>query len=182
MKYVIKGKDKNTGEVIECAEFRNKVPAQFFFKKLDKDFGAVYDFWVETQPGERRTRQMLKNDILRILPKEELAIIELHEKLNELNIEHEFIDRKEESIRIETDKKMSDIIDNIIPFNYQITVEENGNKISLIQSRGSYRVTENMIEVYNFHHYPIVLTCNAVVDLICNKKLNERIIKINEKL
>lgn len=51
MKYVIKGKVRNTKEVIDCAEFRNKVPAQFLLKKLDKSFGAVYDFWVETQPG-----------------------------------------------------------------------------------------------------------------------------------
>lgn len=54
MKYVIKGKDRNTGEVLECAEFRNKEPAQFFLKKLGKSFGKVYDFWVENQPGETK--------------------------------------------------------------------------------------------------------------------------------
>ena len=51
MKYVIKGKDRNTKEVIECAEFRNKEPARFFFEKLSKNFGAVYDFWIESQSG-----------------------------------------------------------------------------------------------------------------------------------
>lgn len=51
MKYVIKGKDRNTKEVINCAEFRNKEPAQFFFEKLDKAFGKGYDFWVESQSG-----------------------------------------------------------------------------------------------------------------------------------
>lgn len=50
MKYVIKGKDRNTKEVIECAEFRNKEPARFFSKKLNKSFGKVYDFWIESQP------------------------------------------------------------------------------------------------------------------------------------
>lgn len=52
MKYVIKGKDRNTKEIINCGEFRNKEPAQFCFEKLDKDFGAVYDFWIENQPGQ----------------------------------------------------------------------------------------------------------------------------------
>lgn len=41
---------------------------------------------------------MLKNDILRMLQKEGLAIIELHEKLNELNIKHAFVDRKQKQI------------------------------------------------------------------------------------
>lgn len=59
MKYVIKGKNKNTNEVINCAEFRNKEPAQFFFKKLVEDFGkGNYDFWVESQPG---TTKIVKN-------------------------------------------------------------------------------------------------------------------------
>ena len=51
MKYVIKGKDRNTKEVLICAEFRNKEPAQFLSKKLVESFGKVYDFWVETQTG-----------------------------------------------------------------------------------------------------------------------------------
>lgn len=51
MKYIIKGKDRNTGEVIECTEFRNKEPAQFYFEKLIKAFGKGYEFWIESQPG-----------------------------------------------------------------------------------------------------------------------------------
>lgn len=131
---------------------------------------------------------MLKNDILRILQKEGLAIIELHEKLNELNIKHTFVDRKQKQITMikkDTGVKREELIDtinDITPFDYQILIEENGNRISLIQSLYSYEVTKNMIEVYNFQYEPIVLTCNAAVDLICNKKLNERIIKINEEL
>lgn len=50
MKYVIKGKDKNTKEIINCAEFRYKKPAQFFLEKLDKSFSKVYDFWVKIHP------------------------------------------------------------------------------------------------------------------------------------
>lgn len=60
MKYVIKGKDRYSKEVIECAEFRNKEPAQYFFKKLNKDFGKAYDFWVENQPG---TTKIVKGEI-----------------------------------------------------------------------------------------------------------------------
>lgn len=131
---------------------------------------------------------MLKNDILRILQKEGLAIIELHEKLNELNIKHTFVDRKQKQITmIKKDAELNkeeliDAINDTIPFDYQITLKENGNRISLIQSPYSYGVEKNIIEVYNFQHEPIVLTYNATVDLIRNKKLNERIIKINEEL
>jgi len=132
---------------------------------------------------------MLKNDILRRLQKEGLAIIELHEKLNELNIKHTFVDRKQKQITMikkeDTGLKREELINAIndtTPFDYQITLKENGNRISLIQSPYSYGVTNNMIEVYNFQHEPIILTCNAAVDLIRNKKINERIIKINEEL
>lgn len=131
---------------------------------------------------------MINNVILRILQKEGLAIIELHEKLNELNIKHTFVDRKRKRIAIikkDTglkSEKLIDAINDTTPFDYQITLKEDGNRISLIQTPYSYGVEENMIEVYNFNHEPIALTCNAAIDLICNKKLNERIIKINEEL
>jgi len=120
---------------------------------------------------------MLKNDILRRLQKEGLAIIELHEKLNELNIKHTFVDRKQKQITMikkeDTGLKREELINAIndmTPFDYQITLKENGNRISLIQSPYSYGVTNNIIEVYNFQHEPITLTCNAAVDLIRNKK------------
>lgn len=51
MKYIIKGKDKNTGEVIECLAFRNKEPAQSYLTKLVELFSQGYDFWIESQPG-----------------------------------------------------------------------------------------------------------------------------------
>lgn len=122
---------------------------------------------------------MRRTEILKKIQQEGLAILKLHEKLNELNINHEFIDRKEE--RIENDKKMSDIINNLVPFDYQIYVEENGNKISLIQSPYSYEITENLIEAYNFQHEPVVLNFETAVALISKKKLNSYIIIINEK-
>lgn len=123
----------------------------------------------------------MRNEILKKIQSEGLSILKLHEKLNELNINHEFIDRKEDSIRIETDKKMSDIINNIVPFDYQIFLEENGNRISLIQSPYSYDVTENLIEIYNFQNEPITLDHEMAAALISKKKLNSYIIAVNEK-
>lgn len=122
---------------------------------------------------------MRRTEILKKIQSEGLAILKLHEKLNELNIEHEFIDRKEE--RIETDKKMSDIINNLVPFDYQIYVEENGNRISLIQSPYSYGITKNLIEAYNFMDEPVVLDHEMAAVLINKKKLNSYIIAVNAK-
>lgn len=51
MKYVVKGNNKNTNEVISCEEFRNKESARFYLEKIDKAFGKGYNFWIETQPG-----------------------------------------------------------------------------------------------------------------------------------
>lgn len=87
---------------------------------------------------------MIRDEILEKIQAKGLSIIKLHEKLKELNIEHEFIDRK-----IEKDKGLK-FKNYICPFDYQIYVEEDGNRISLIQNGFSYGVTENLIEVYNF--------------------------------
>lgn len=124
---------------------------------------------------------MIRDEILEKIQAEGLAILKLHEKLKELNVEHEFIDRKEERIRLENDKKMKDIINNICPFSYQIFIAENDNKISLIQSPYSYGITENLIEAYNFEHEPVVLHHETAAELISEKKLNSFIITINEK-
>lgn len=123
----------------------------------------------------------MRNEILKKIQSEGLAILKLHEKLNELNIEHGFFDRKEEQIKMAKDKKEIDVINNICPFDYQIYVEENGNKISLIQSPYSYGITENLIEAYNFQYEPVVLNFETAVALISKKKLNSYIIIINEK-
>lgn len=124
---------------------------------------------------------MMRNEILKKIQDEGLAILKLHEKLNELNIEHEFIDRKEEQIKMVKEKTAIDTINEIYPFEYQIYVEENDNKISLIQSPYSYGVTENLIEAYNFQYEPVVLNFETAAVLINKKKLNSYIIVVNEK-
>lgn len=123
----------------------------------------------------------MRTEILKKIQSEGLAILKLHEKLNELNIEHEFIDRKEEQIKMAKEKKEIDRINNIYPFNYQIYVEENGNRISLIQSPYSYGITKNLIEAYNFMDEPVVLDHEMAAVLINKKKLNSYIIAVNEK-
>jgi hypothetical protein len=123
----------------------------------------------------------MRNEILKKIQNKGLSILKLHEKLNELNIEHEFIDRKEEQIKRIKEKKEIDIINETFPFDYQIYVEENGNRISLIQSPYSYRVTENLIEAYNFQDEPITLDHEMAAALIHKKKLNSYIIISNEK-
>jgi hypothetical protein len=123
----------------------------------------------------------MRNEILKKIQNEGLAILKLHDKLNELKIDHEFFDRKEEQIKRIKDKKAIDVINDICPFDYQIYIEENGNRISLIQSPYSYGIMENLIEAYNFQDEPIVLHAEAAAELIHKKKLNRFIIIIKEK-
>lgn len=117
----------------------------------------------------------MRNEILKKIQEKGLAILKLHEKLNELNIEHEFIDRK-----LEKDNMLG-FTDYICDFDYQIYVEEDGNRISLIQSGFSYGITENLIEVYNFQYEPVILDHEMAAELISKKKLNSYIIAANEK-
>jgi hypothetical protein len=123
----------------------------------------------------------MRTEILKKIQDEGLAILKLHDKLNELKIDHEFFDRKEEQIKRIKDKKAIDVINDICPFDYQIYIEENGNRISLIQSPYSYGIMENLIEAYNFQDEPIVLHAEAAAELIHKKKLNRFIIIIKEK-
>lgn len=123
----------------------------------------------------------MRNEILKKIQQEGLAILKLHDKLNELNIEHEFIDRKEEQIKMVKEKTAIDTINEIYPFDYQIYVEENGNRMSLIQSPYSYGITKNLIEIYNFQQEPVVLDHEIAAALIYKKKLNSYIIVVNEK-
>ena len=123
----------------------------------------------------------MRNEILKKIQNEGLAILKLHEKLNELNVEHEFIDRKEEQIKRIKEKKEIDTINEVCPFDYQIYIEENGNKISLIQSSYSYGIMDNLIEAYDFQHEPVVLHHETAAELISKKKLNSYIIAIYEK-
>lgn len=129
---------------------------------------------------------MRRTEILKKIQDEGLAILKLHEKLNELNIEHEFIDRNEERIKMIREEKSvvkasTDTIKKVYPFDYQILIEENGNRISLIQSPYSYGITENLIEAYNFMDEPVVLDHEMAAVLINKKKLNSYIIAVNEK-
>ena len=117
----------------------------------------------------------MRDELLKRIQAEGLAIIKLHKRLEELNIEHEFIDRK-----IEQDKGLK-FKNYICPFDYQIYVEEDGKRISLIQNGFSYGITENLIEAYNFEHEPIILDHEMAAELISKKKLNSYIIAIYEK-
>lgn len=123
----------------------------------------------------------MRNEILKKIQSEGLAILKLHEKLNELNIEHGFFDRKEEQIKRIKEKKAIDVINEVCPFDYQILIEEDGNRISLIQSPYSYGITKNLIEIYNFQQEPVVLDHEMAAALIYGKKLNSYIIAVNEK-
>lgn len=120
---------------------------------------------------------MIRDEILKKIQAEGLAILKLHEKLNELNIEHEFIDRKLEWEKV----KGLEFTNYIRPFDYQIYVVENDNIISLLQSPFSYGITENLIEAYNFEHGPVVLDHELAAGLISQKKLNSYIIACYEK-
>lgn len=128
----------------------------------------------------------MRNEILKKIQDEGLAILKLHEKLNEVNINHEFIDRNEERIKMIREEKSvvkasTDTIKKVYPFDYQILIEENDNQISLVQSPFSYGITENLIEAYNFQHEPVVLDHEMAAVLINKKKLNSYIIAVNEK-
>ena len=120
-----------------------------------------------------------KKDFIKKNQNEDLSIFKLHEKLNELNIEHEFIDRFKEIRNIIDDKKELDNISEFHTFDYQILIEENNEKISLVQSNFSYGITENMIEIYNFVDEPIVLDYKHIAELIRINMLNKYIIAVN---
>lgn len=124
---------------------------------------------------------MIITEILKKIQDKGLAILKLHEKLNELNINHEFIDIKEEQIKRIKEKKAIDVINEVCPFDYQILIEEDDNQISLIQSPYSYGITKNLIEAYNFQQEPVVLDHEMAAALISKKKLNSYIIVVDEK-
>lgn len=123
---------------------------------------------------------MRRTEILKKIQAEGLAILKLHDKLNGLNIEHEFIDRKEEQIKVLKEKEI-DVINDICPFDFQIIIKEDVNEISLVQSPFTYGITKNLIEVYNFQDEPVILDHDMAAALIYGKKLNSYIIAVNEK-
>lgn len=129
-----------------------------------------------TEHDKLGEKKKMRNEILKKIQSEGLAILKLHEKLNELNIEHGFIDRN-----LKKDKRL-DFTNYINLFDYQILIEENGNSISLIQNGFSYGIKENLIEAYNFQHEPVILDHEMAAVLISKKKLNSYIIAVNEKM
>lgn len=110
---------------------------------------------------------------------EGLSIFKLHDKLVMSNINHEFIDRFKEIRNIIEDKKVLDNMSEFHPFDYQIIIEENNKKISLVQNTFSCGIIQNLIEVYNFDDEPIILDCDHAAELIINKNLNSYIIASN---
>lgn len=121
---------------------------------------------------------MIRDEILKKIQAEGLAILKLHDKLKELKIDHEFIDRKAEQVKR---VKENEALYFLYPFEYQIFLYEDGEKISLIQSPMSYGIRDNLIEVYNFNQEPIVLCHEMAAVLINKKKLNSFIIDCNDK-
>lgn len=123
---------------------------------------------------DQKKRKKLEN-----LQKEGLAILKLHEKLEKANIKHEFIDRKNERIQ-RADHESIERIKRETPFDYQILIMEGWEKISLIQSRFSYGITQNLIEIYNFNQEPITLWYTDAFKFIKHKCLDEYICYVNK--
>jgi hypothetical protein len=122
----------------------------------------------------------MKNEILKKVQDEGLAILKLNERLEQANIEHTFIDRRYERMK-RVDQASIDFVNEVVPFDFQIFIEENENKISLIQSPFSYGINQNLIEVYNFQNEPVVLEHEMAAVLIVKKMLNSYIIAVNNK-
>ena len=118
---------------------------------------------------------MRRTEILKKIQNEGLAILKLHDKLNELNIEHEFIDKKKQLKKKAKSHEEIENIDKMMPFGYQIKIREKDDsekEILLAQGEFSSGIERNLIEVFNFEDEPIQLTSLLALKLIVNKKLN----------
>jgi hypothetical protein len=117
------------------------------------------------------------------LQKEGFNIIKLHERLEEAQIEHIFVDRRVEQIemsKVKNEDKVLELVNDMIPFDYQILIEENGHELSLIQSSYSYGIDNNMIEIWNFSLEPITLNYADAFEFIKHKCLNKYIYLVNK--
>lgn len=117
------------------------------------------------------------------LQKEGLDIIKLHERLEEAQIEHIFVDRRAEQIemsKVKNEDKVLELVNDMIPFDYQILIEENGHELSLVQSSFSYGIDNNMIEIWNFSLEPITLNYADAFEFIKCKCLNKYIYLVNK--
>jgi hypothetical protein len=107
----------------------------------------------------------------------------LHERLEEAQIEHIFVDRRAEQIemsKVKNEDKVLELVNDMIPFDYQILIEENGHELSLIQSSYSYGIDNNMIEIWNFSLEPITLNYADAFEFIKHKCLNKYIYLVNK--
>jgi hypothetical protein len=117
------------------------------------------------------------------LQKEGFNIIKLHERLEEAQIEHIFVDRRAEQIemsKVKNEDKVLELVNDMIPFDYQILIEENGHELSLIQSSYSYGIDNNMIEIWNYSLEPITLNYADAFEFIKHKCLNKYIYLVNK--
>lgn len=121
----------------------------------------------------------MRNEILKKIQSEGLAILKLHEKLNEVNINHEFIDKKKQLKKKAKSHEEIENIDKMMPFGYQIKIREE-NEIVLSQGEFSSGIERNLIEVFNFENEPLQMSYLSAFDLIVNKKLNWFIKKQDE--
>jgi hypothetical protein len=107
----------------------------------------------------------------------------LHERLEEAQIEHIFVDRRAEQIemsKVKNEDKVLELVNDMIPFDYQILIEENGHELSLIQSSYSYGIDNNMIEIWNYSLEPITLNHADTFEFIKHKCLNKYIYLVNK--
>ena len=85
------------------------------------------------------------------------AILELHEKLTQKNITHEFIDHRKDRY----------------PGGYQIIVYKDGIELmSFVQNYMSYGFNNNLIEAWNYKEDPVTLTSDQALFFIKNIKPN----------
>lgn len=85
------------------------------------------------------------------------AILELHEKLNQENIKHKFID-------FNKNRQLG---------GYQIIVSKDNIELMLfVQNRISRGIDNNLIEAWDYKEDPIALTCDQALFFIKNIKPN----------
>lgn len=124
----------------------------------------------------------LEKKLFENLQKEGLNIIKLHERLEKAQIEHIFVDRRAEQIemtKVKNEDKVLELVNDMIPFDYQILIEENGHEISLVQSSYTYGIDNNMIEIWNFYLEPITLDHIDAFKFIKHKCLDKYICLVN---
>lgn len=99
-----------------------------------------------------------------------LAFLKFHDKLDELNIEHEFIDKYEKMKKVKLLYNLADILKELYPFNYEIIIKENENRISLEP------YDEKLIKLNN----EFITNWEVVLKLIKNKNLNSYMIACDD--